>query len=152
MHPIQHEKKSASHVSHTPGNWKHRVPAAGQPQQLLTDTTTNVGYATAGTSSTAFYLSASTNAKWMYLDNRSVGTLAVAAFSTVTTTLTLPANLHGTYSTNVGAERLQHLGRQATPPTIARRRPALPCRRMSIGEKYERGALEGDPHLLFEAG
>jgi len=52
----------------------------------------------AGTSSMAFYLSTSTNPKWMHLGNRSLGSLAVNAFSTATTTLTLPANLHGTYS------------------------------------------------------
>lgn len=68
------------------------------PNIQITDTTANVGTGSPSSSSTAFYLATFvngvlSNAKWMYLGNRSVTTYP----STATTTWTLPGTLKGTF-------------------------------------------------------
>ena len=71
------------------------------PTISITDNTANVGTGTPGSSTTTFYLATFTsgttptvsNAKWMYLGNRSVGTYP----SPATTTFTLPTNLSGNF-------------------------------------------------------
>ncbi len=64
----------------------------------VTDTVLNQGSGTAGTSTTGFYLSTDGQTLGTLLTTRIVGTLAGGASNgPVTTTLTLPANLNGTY-------------------------------------------------------
>ena len=75
-------------------------PAAGASGAVVqvTDTVKNQGILNAGGSTTGFYISADGVTKGTYLGYRYVGTLSVGASAgPVTTTLTLPVNLNGTY-------------------------------------------------------
>jgi MBG domain-containing protein/Big-like domain-containing protein/VCBS repeat protein/CARDB protein len=74
------------------------TPVSGGSLQV-SDTAVDQGAGNAGASLTGFYLSVNGTAKNYYIGNRSVGTLTAAGGSTgaVTTTLTLPINLNGTY-------------------------------------------------------
>ncbi len=72
------------------------TPIAGKSLQV-TDTTTNVGVLPVGLSVTRFYLNATAVRGGTLLGNRSFSSLAPAAFSTATTTVTLPAGVSGNY-------------------------------------------------------
>ncbi len=73
------------------------TPASGGSLQV-SDTVQNTGAAKAGASDTGFYLSTNGTTKGTYLTYRSVPALGAGASSgPVSTTLTLPTNLTGTY-------------------------------------------------------
>jgi hypothetical protein len=64
----------------------------------VSDTITNQGLGIAGSSSTGFYLSTDGKTLGTLLKTRTVNTLAAGSSNgPVTTTITLPTNLHGTY-------------------------------------------------------
>jgi hypothetical protein len=63
----------------------------------VTDTTTNQGVGAASASYTMFYLSSDGKTKGAMLNYRSVAALAAGASSSATTSMTLPANITGTY-------------------------------------------------------
>ena len=67
----------------------------------VVDTTSNIGVASAGSTTTAYYLSTSstTNNRWMYLGNRAVGALIMGASDTPQngTPVAFPATITGTY-------------------------------------------------------